>query len=177
MDGYIYIKHLRTNYYNISRLVNSVSRTDKTDKKLNIYMARNKRFNNMIESYKSYNGNPDNIGIYKYQNKSQPLLSGYWMDEIYLLTILRWLNPSLEYEHNYFILSTMRILSKPDLSPEEKIKKIQDVMTSTLMANKIFTTSLIKKDEFDTNLLFNDKKNLDSLSIEPTFERMKYKFE
>lgn len=177
MDGYIYIKNLKTNYYNISRLVNSVSRTDKTDKKLNMYMARSKRFNDMIESYKAYSGNPDNTGIYKYQNKSQPLLSGYWMDEIYLLTILRWLNPSLEFEHNYFILNTLKILSNPDLSPEEKIKKIQDVMTSTLITNKVFTTSLINKDEFDANLLFNDKKNLESLTIRPTFERMKYKFD
>lgn len=151
-SGYLIIKDIKTDYYNGSRLVNSISKAD--GKKKNFFdLTRNKPFIEMCDEFKKIYGKDP---IMKKVNKTQPALNGWWVHEYLVESVIRWLSPRHALLTNVFLTETKKILAKESLTPEEKIQKIQDLMLLTILNRNEGKINILDISQFKIGETFHD---------------------
>lgn len=144
-NGYVFIRTIDTNYYNASRLVNSIIRTDndKKSKRLNEFLKSNKRFQKSREEFKKMFGKD---GVIDNTTTSTSKLKGIYVHEYLIDSVLRWVSPKYELATNIFVREMPKILAS-DKSAEEKIQLMKDLMKVTLLkTNKQIKIQSKKKD-------------------------------
>lgn len=161
-NGYVIIKDINDNFFNASRLVNSVSKSDGKKKSFIDLMAK-KFFKDLCDQYRLYTGGKEPVK--KVTNKTQPALNGWWVHEYLIETVMRWLKPEYELLTNIFITESKKIISDTSLSSDEKIKQIQDLMLLTILNNKIGKLFIMDEEKIKIEEMFNNISKIRELEV------------
>ena len=166
-NGYVFIKNVETNYYNASRLVNSILRTDgNPNKRLNEFLKSNKRFQKAKEEFKSIFKKD---GIIDNTTTTTSKLKGIYVHEYLIDSIIRWVSPKYELATNIFIREMPKIMSS-DKSAEEKVQEMKDLMKMTILKISDRVPIQSKRSAFDVSMFMHGGSLPDNIMSKLEFE-------
>lgn len=159
--GCTIIKDMKTNLYNISKFINTLSDVGRRPDKTFIHLLRNKSFQQLIDEIRKEHGIEPCIPI----KSNQLVLSGWWVHEKLLECVLDWLkfpDSKIIMKLNNKFTTTLK---NNDLSSDEKIKQIQDLLKLTIFNKVGGKTSILSEDKFDEKELFHNPEFISRLEI------------
>ena len=150
--GYMFIRQLHSKYYNASRMINSIVKTDKMARKnLNRYINHDKRFIKMQQDFQRTfreSGIINNIGTRESKLK-EIYLHEYLMD-----MALKWVSPKYNLVSTIFMHETIKIPTN-ESSVLEKLSAINDLLKLLIITSGEKIKFYGKKEEFDISKLIS----------------------
>lgn len=166
-NGYVFIKNMKTNYYNASRLVNSIAKVDNNNtKRLNEFLKSNKRFNRSKREFEEQFGIP---AIQDNTSTETSKLKGIYVHEYLIDSVIRWASPRYELATNIFMRELPKIMYT-DKPANEKIQEMKNLIKLTAIRSGETISIQAKRSQFDMTKLISgghlDENDITALAFE-----------
>lgn len=162
-NRYVFIKSVNDDFYNASRIVNSVRKTDGlTNKTLKYFLNNYKSFKDVRKQFMDSFGYD---GVINREDNPVPELKGTYIHGYLIHSLLRWLSPRYELMTNIFLEKMPQIMSS-DRAAETKIKELNEIMKINII-NASPVKLHMNREEFNPALMCggNLDFNLDNVKF------------
>ena len=150
--GYLFICDSMKPFFNASRIVNSMSKTNKSEHRLNHFLKENVHFKIIREQFIKefgFDGVEDRTKI------SEPKLKGIYVHEYLIDSIIRWVSPSFEIMTNMMNRELAKIIDS-SAPAEEKIRKIENILKIKTLSDLKEVKLRIPRSQFKINDYIDD---------------------
>ena len=144
--GYIFIRQLNSRYYNASKTIDSIVKTDKMPQKsLNHYINHNKKF---LEAQQEFQKAFGESGIIDNTGTKTSKLKGIYLHEYLMDIALKWASPKYNLASTIVMYETIKIPTN-ESSVSEKLSAMNDLLKLLIITSGEKIKFYGKKEEFD----------------------------